>query len=78
MENTSLNSVIRPGTYLAHSNFKKGLADYNDGSSLNHNLGNDDYAGSNELEVEVTEIQLGYEALGNDLSEIIEESVFFS
>lgn len=69
MDNTPLNAVIRPRTYLAHSNFRKGLNDYNDGSSLNHNLGNDDYQGSNLPDIEVIEVILGYEALGNDLSE---------
>lgn len=55
----------------AHSNFRKGLCDYNDGSSLNHNLGNDDYHfGSNEADIEPEVIIFdGHIAFGNNLLE---------
>lgn len=53
---------------IAHSNFRKGLCDYNDGSSLNHNLGNDDYHfGSNEPDCTFDEIPFdGHVAFGNN------------
>lgn len=56
---------------IAHSNFRKGLPDYNDGSSLNHNLGNDDYRfGNNEADTTLGNIPFdGSEANGNDLLE---------
>ncbi len=56
---------------VAHSNFRKGLTDYNDGSSLNHNLGNDDYRfGNNEADTTLGNIPFdGSEANGNDLLE---------
>lgn len=64
--------VIEPIKYrIAHSNFRKGLCDYNDGSSLNHNLGNDDYHfGSNEADTTLDDIPFdGRVAFGNNLLE---------
>lgn len=58
----------------AHSNFKKGLDDYNDGSGLTHHLGNDDYpGGSNEPESKDDDFD-GSIALGNNLKDYSEEA----
>lgn len=68
MENKNESKTIR----TAHSNFRHGMSDYNDGANLTHHLGNDDYKNGNNL----TEPYLGKdedfdgsEALGNDLTE---------
>lgn len=55
----------------AHSNFRKGLSDYNDGENVTHYLGNNDYAGSklpdpNDLNQNNFD---GKEAAGNDFLE---------
>lgn len=61
---------------IAHSNFRKGLHDYNDGSFLNHNLGNDDYKdGANLPDEEDLSFLAGLDgrvALGN-LNDVEEE-----
>lgn len=67
---TELELRERRMLHIAHCNFRRGLSDYNDGSSLNHNLGNDDYK-ENNLPDEgefFDKDRPGYEALGNDLT----------
>jgi hypothetical protein len=67
-----METMIELRTFrIAHSNFRKGLCDYNDGSSLNHNLGNDDYHfGSNEAEEFMNDVYFdGRVAFGNNLLE---------
>jgi len=67
-----MEKTIEPNKHRpVHSNFRKGLCDYNDGSSLNHNLGNDDYHfGSNEAGTTFDEIPFdGRVAFGNNLLE---------
>jgi len=58
-------------TKTAHSNVRKGISDYNDGSSLNHYLGNDDYHfGNNEADPYHDGAELdGSVAFGNDLDD---------
>lgn len=65
MEKASEPKKIR----TAHSNFRKGLSDYNDGSSLSHHLGNDDYKDGNNLPDRYLGDPAfdGREALGNEL-----------
>jgi hypothetical protein len=55
----------------AHSNFRRGLSDYNDGSSLTHQLGNDDYPyGNNEADPYKENCEYdGTEAQGNNMLE---------
>lgn len=55
----------------AHSNFRKGLSDYNDGGNITHHLGNDDYKHRSNLPDPYEEKASfdGSEALGNDLLE---------
>lgn len=58
----------------AHANFRHGISDYHDGSSLTHHLGNDEYLGSNlPNETEKKEKNsIGQVALGNDFLEEID------
>jgi hypothetical protein len=53
----------------AHSNFRKGLSDYNDGENVTHQLGNDDYKNGNNLDDPYPENENfdGTVAAGNDL-----------
>lgn len=50
-----------------HSNFRKGLSDYNDGENVTHYLGNTDYNGANLSDADNHEQQNldGQEAQGN-------------
>lgn len=62
----------------AHSNFKKGLNDYNDGGlNATHHLGNDDYDSnlSDENGVLYNEKLEGKVAEGNNLSDDDEEDI---
>jgi ABC-type sugar transport system substrate-binding protein len=56
----------------AHSGFRKGLSDYNDGENVTHYGGNSDYHGSNLKDENIVRNNPkldGKVAEGNDLSE---------
>ena len=56
----------QPKLKIAHMNVRHGLHDYHDGSSLNHNLGNDDYLDGCNLPDEMDVLVFdGVFALGN-------------
>jgi hypothetical protein len=63
----------------AHSNFKKGLCDYNDGNdggSVTHYLGNSEYPVKKEVEKNTQQLD-GKEAQGNDHLEDFEDDIDF-
>lgn len=71
MENTSTgNKPLKDRT--SHSNFRKGLNDYNDGENVTHHLGNDDYDNGANISApyEKENYKLdGKSASGNDFME---------
>lgn len=69
----------RSKIHVAHSNFRKGLNDYNDGCGLNHYLGNDDYRDGCNLPDDTAEgdkgMGEGKVALGNLIEQEEEDEV---
>lgn len=61
-----------PQSHGAHSAFKRGISDYNDGANVTDQLGNDDQetdVGIFESGAVPSDSEAGHEALGNELSE---------
>lgn len=59
-------------THTAHSNFKKGLSDYNDGGNVSHHGGNLENRINQPTDEDIFEdqnmkVEFGKVALGNDL-----------
>jgi hypothetical protein len=51
----------------SHSNFRRGMNDYNDGQNVTHHLGNDDYKDGANLHEQKSEEFDGKEAAGNNM-----------